>query len=153
MRLKNLLAAGAALATSFGLAQAASAASQYHYFTFTNNTSETLSGTDSASGSGAYWSPNLQSTDVAGGNTSGTLITNDYATINFTNTWTSQVDNTYCTFSVYSQVNSYGNIQFYESTSKGGPRASSVTCTWTAPAQPYSTIHGNVTGTFKMSGF
>lgn len=126
-------------------AGAASATTQPHYFVFKNNSTETFNRTaQSVSGAGGIWTTTQPSSDPAGGTKTGLWTTNDFAAISYSDTWTSSVDGTYCSFSIYSSLNSFGNLQFYESMSKGGPRASTIKCAITAPPQPYSTNHGNV---------
>lgn len=151
---KLTLAATAAFA-ALAIAGTASATNQDHFFVFKNNTSETLTRSAQSMSDGdasGSWVTLQPSPDPSGGTKSGDYRTDDFDTINYSDTWSAS-DGTYCTFSIYSALNAFNNLQFYESTSKGGLRASSVVCTITAPRQPYSTHDGNVEMDYNVSGF
>jgi hypothetical protein len=149
MKLVQVAAAAAFALAALGAAHSASAQEQTHFFVFNNASTETLTHPlPTVSGAGGFWSPAPPTTPAAAGATiSGDWMTNDLATINFSDTWTAS-DGSFCTFAIFSQKNSFGNIQFFESTSSGGPRT--PVCTITAPAQPFSTIHGNAEMDYNM---
>lgn len=146
---KLALAAAAAVA-AFGLAGTASAGTATHFFVFKNNSTETFTRTSQSNG-GWSWGTTQPATAAAGATESGEFDTPDFTAIAYSDTWTSSVDGTACTFSIYSAVNRFTNLQFYESTAASGPRASTIKCTITAPPQPYSTNRGNVEMDYNVS--